>query len=68
VLEKLVHYLASHPELNIPDPEAAARIFLGSVVQFIIMQEILHGKEIMPLDKERLIDSLTHFMLSRAGE
>ncbi|MBW4494209.1 MAG: TetR/AcrR family transcriptional regulator [Oscillatoria princeps RMCB-10] len=68
VLEKLVHYLASHPELNIPDPEAAARIFLGSLVQFIIIQEILHGKEIVPLDKERMIDSLTHFMLSGAGK
>ncbi|WP_017716303.1 TetR/AcrR family transcriptional regulator [Kamptonema formosum] len=68
VLEKLVHYLASHPELNIPDPEAAARIFLGALVQFVLIQEILHGKEIMPLDKERIIDSLTYFMLSGAGK
>ena len=68
VLEKLIQYLASHPELNIPDPEAAARIFLGALVQFVLIQEILHGKEIMPLDKERIIDSLTYFMLSGAGK
>ena len=63
-IERLTQYLANCHQLNIPDPEAAARIFLGSVIYYVQLQEIMHGKEIMPMDSERLIDSLTHLILS----
>lgn len=58
----LSHYFESHPKLNIPDPEATARIFLGSLAAFIISQEILQGKQTMPMEKERLIDSLIFYI------
>lgn len=61
-LETLTQYLADHPELNIPDPEATARIFLGSLIHFTLSQEVLHGKEIMPMESDRIIDSLTHLI------
>lgn len=54
----LSHYFESHPELKIPDPEATARIFLGSLVSFILSQEILQGKQTMPMERDRLINSL----------
>lgn len=57
-IDALSQYLASHPELQLPDPEVAARTFIGSLVHYIILQEILHGKEILPLERDRLINSL----------
>ncbi len=60
---RLGNYLKAHPELNIPDPEAMARIFLGSLVSFILAQEMLQGKRTMPMAQERLIASLLHCVL-----
>lgn len=60
----LTHYFRSHPELGIPDPEATARIFWGTLVAFLMAQELLDGKSIMPLDAERLIDSLITLLLA----
>lgn len=54
----LSSYLQSHPELPIADPEAAAHIFMGTLVSFLISQEILYGKLISPLSKERVVDQL----------
>ena len=57
-------YFQSHPELNIPDPEAIARIFFGSLAAFIMTQEILHGHQTMPMENERLINSLINLILN----
>lgn len=59
----LSRYFASHPELNISDPEATAQIFFGSLVSWVLSQEVLHGKHTMPLENERLIDSLVGLIL-----
>lgn len=56
-------YFRSHPELKITDPEATAHIFFGSLVSFLIAQEVLHGKQIMPLAQEQLIDTLIAMVL-----
>ncbi|NEO97343.1 MAG: TetR/AcrR family transcriptional regulator [Symploca sp. SIO2E9] len=58
VIELLSQYFASRCELQLSDPEATARIFIGSLVYFVILQEVLHGKEILPLERDRLINSL----------
>jgi len=59
----LGRYFASRPELNISDPEATAHIFFGSLVSFVLSQEILHGKHTTPIEKERLITSLVNLIL-----
>ncbi|MUL38399.1 TetR/AcrR family transcriptional regulator [Gloeocapsopsis dulcis] len=59
----LSNYFAARPELNIADTEATARIFLGSLVAFVLAQEVLHGKHTMPMEKERLISSLINCVL-----
>ncbi|MBW4595779.1 MAG: TetR/AcrR family transcriptional regulator C-terminal domain-containing protein [Brasilonema angustatum HA4187-MV1] len=56
-IETISHYLASHPKLNIPDPEATARILVGSLVHFVMTQEMMHAKEIMPIKSDRLWQS-----------
>jgi TetR/AcrR family transcriptional regulator len=45
------------------DPEAMARIFVGAIVHFLIVQEMLHDKDIVPVERERLVDSLIDLIL-----
>ncbi len=61
--ETLSQYLASHPELKIADPEATARILVGSLVHFHIIMEVMHGKEIVPMESDRMIDALLNMIL-----
>jgi AcrR family transcriptional regulator len=56
-------YFRDHPELGFKDPEAIAQIFVGSLVAYVIAQEIFYGKETVPLSRDRLIDSLMGLML-----
>ncbi|MGL4883007.1 MAG: TetR/AcrR family transcriptional regulator [Waterburya sp.] len=55
----LAQYLQFHPQLKISDPEATARIMVGSLVYFLMLQEMLHGKDILPLESDRLVNTLT---------
>lgn len=55
---RLCHYLANCPQLKLSDPEATARIFVGAIVHFTIVQEMLHGKEIMPMERDRIVNGL----------
>ena len=57
-IEKLRDYLAAQPQLKIADPEATALIFIGSLVHYLLLQEVLQGKEIVPMESDRLIDTL----------
>jgi AcrR family transcriptional regulator len=56
-------YFKAHPELKLADPEATARICMGALVSFLVTQEILYGKEIMPFAQDRLIDQLVAMVL-----
>ncbi|MEG4233186.1 TetR/AcrR family transcriptional regulator [Microcoleus sp. Pol11C3] len=62
-IDRLTQYLASHPELKLPDPEATARIFIGSLVYFQLTQHMMHGQDIIPMERDRLIDGLLHLIL-----
>jgi AcrR family transcriptional regulator len=60
----LSQYFVLHPELGITDPEATAQIFFGSLVAYMMVQEMLYGKEMMPLSQERILDSLMNLILA----
>ena len=60
----LSQYLASCPNLRLTDPEAAARIFMGTLVHFVIIQEGMYGKEIIPMDADRIITALIESILT----
>ncbi|MEY2856374.1 MAG: hypothetical protein RLZZ74_683 [Cyanobacteriota bacterium] len=62
-IETLTQYLKLHPELAIKDPEATVRIMMGSLVYFIMLQEMMHGKDIMPLESDRLIKTLVDLIV-----
>lgn len=62
-IETLTQYLKLHPELAIEDPEATVRIMIGSLVYFVMLQEMMHGKDIMPLESDRLINTLVNLII-----
>ena len=59
----LRQYFTSCSGLNLSDPEATARIFVGSLVHYLIVQEMLHGKDIVPMERERLIENLVNLIV-----
>jgi hypothetical protein len=62
-LEMLAQYFASHPELQLPDPEVAARMFVGTLVHFVILRDVLDSGDIVPMERDRLLDNLLHVMI-----
>ena len=60
----LCHYFVNCSQLEISDPEATARIFVGSLVHFLIVQEMLHGEDIVPMERDRLIETLVSLIVS----
>jgi TetR/AcrR family transcriptional regulator, regulator of autoinduction and epiphytic fitness len=62
-IEILTKYFQSHPELKLADPEATVRVMMGSLVYFVILQEMMHGKDIVPLDSDRLVNTLTNLIV-----
>jgi AcrR family transcriptional regulator len=64
-VENLTQYFQSHTELNFKDSEATAITFIGSLIYYILNQELLHGKEIMPIDSDRYVDNLIELVLNK---
>ena len=62
-IETLTQYFKAHPQLKIDDPEATVRVMIGTLVYFVILQEMLHGREILPLENERLVNTLTDLII-----
>lgn len=62
----LCTYFSAHPELQVSDPEATAHVFMGALVSFLMAQEIMYGKEITPIEQERVINEIIALILSRA--
>lgn len=58
-IETLTQYFKSHPQLKLEDPEAAVRVMMGTLIYFVMLQEMMHGKDILPLAGDRVIDTLT---------
>ena len=63
-IETLTQYFTCHPELKLDDPEATVRVMIGTLVYFVMLQEMLHGKEILPLENERLVNTLTDLIIN----
>ncbi|NJO67193.1 MAG: hypothetical protein HC832_07430 [Leptolyngbyaceae cyanobacterium RM1_405_57] len=62
-IEKPVHdevrqYLASRAELKLADPDSVAQIIIGTLVHFSIVHHVLQSSDILPVERDRLIDNL----------
>lgn len=67
MLENIAQYLASQPQLQLADPMVAARVFVGSIVHYLIVQNLMHGSEIVPLERDRMIDGLVDILTAKAN-
>ncbi|MEL7354013.1 MAG: TetR/AcrR family transcriptional regulator [Cyanobacteria bacterium P01_A01_bin.116] len=56
-------YLKAQPTLRCEHPEAAARIFMGSLISHVLTQKLLYGEAIAPMDDAVLIDALVALMI-----
>jgi len=56
-------YFEQHPELGFADAAAAAHIFIGSLVSYVLAQEVFYGKDEFPLERDRMVESLLSLML-----
>ncbi len=61
-LDLVSQYFTDHPELQLPDSQVAARIFMGTLIHFTIINSMLHGQDILPMECDRLIDNLVKLM------
>jgi AcrR family transcriptional regulator len=51
-------YLNAHPEFGLTDPGATARVFLGTLVHFMMVEYIFQATEILPMERQRLVNYL----------
>jgi TetR/AcrR family transcriptional regulator, regulator of autoinduction and epiphytic fitness len=61
-IEALTAYFRDCPGFNFPDPEATARVVIGAVVHFGMLQNILHGAEVVPMEPERMVEALEYLL------
>lgn len=62
-LDFLTNYLASHPKLQIADPEVAARSMIGTLIHFVLLRDVLHSGDIVPIERDRLLDHLLDLLI-----
>ena len=62
-LDFLTQYFATHPKLQVADPEVAARAFVGTLIHFVILRDMLHGGDILPMERDRLLDHLLDLII-----
>ncbi|MEM9090140.1 MAG: TetR/AcrR family transcriptional regulator [Cyanobacteria bacterium P01_F01_bin.53] len=62
-LEGLTRYLSSQEELALVDPEATARTFAGTLIYFVLLQRVLGGEEILPLESDRIVTTLIDLII-----
>ncbi|MFM6191355.1 MAG: TetR/AcrR family transcriptional regulator [Planktothrix sp.] len=57
-IQVLTEYLTNQRYIMISDPEAMARVIIGTLAHYVLLQEILLGKEIVPMERDRIINTL----------
>ncbi len=65
VVQVMTQYLRSHSELQITDPEATIRVFLGTLVHYTMIEYMLQAGDIMPMERERLVDCLVNLIIPK---
>ncbi|AFY58815.1 transcriptional regulator [Rivularia sp. PCC 7116] len=63
VVRVITNYLSSRSELQITDPKATTRVFLGALVHYTMIEYMLQAGDIMPMERERLIKCLVNLIV-----
>jgi AcrR family transcriptional regulator len=64
-VQVVTQYLQSHPELQLIDAEATTRIFMGTLVHFVMIEYMLQAGEILPIERQRLVNCLVDLITCR---
>ncbi|MCL1489833.1 MAG: TetR/AcrR family transcriptional regulator [Pseudanabaena sp. Salubria-1] len=64
IIDALTNYFASQ---NIPAPEVAARMFMGTLVFFLMTSEMMGGKDIIPIERDYLVDNLINMIMKQSA-
>lgn len=62
--EQLSTYLRFHPDVQIGDPLVATRMFMGSLMHYSMIQDVLQGQDILPLERDRMVDGLINSIMA----
>ncbi len=65
LLETFAAYFSQQPQLQLGDPLVAAQVFAGAITHYLIIQRILHGSGILPLERDRMIDGLIQIITAK---
>lgn len=65
-LDLLTQYLIKHPQIEVADPEVAARAFIGTIIHFVILRNVLQSGDIVPMERDRLLNSLLKLVLGKS--
>ncbi|MGV2829083.1 TetR/AcrR family transcriptional regulator [Myxosarcina sp. GI1(2024)] len=60
----LTKYFQTETRLHFSDPETVARIFIGSLIYYIMSQEVLHEKETTPIKSDRYVNNLIDLIVN----
>ncbi|MEO1763759.1 MAG: TetR/AcrR family transcriptional regulator [Cyanobacteria bacterium J06629_18] len=63
VVRVITNYLCSRSELQIADPQATTRVFLGALVHYTMIEYMLQAGEIMPMERERLVKTAVNLIV-----
>lgn len=63
-LDFLTQYLTKHPQLQIADPEVTARVFIGTLIHFVVLRDVLQSGDLVPIERDRLLESLIKIILN----
>ncbi|TYQ24318.1 TetR/AcrR family transcriptional regulator [Pseudanabaena sp. UWO311] len=64
IIDALTNYFTSQ---NIPTPEVAARMFMGTLVFFLMTSEVMGGKDIIPIERDYLVDNLINMIMKQSA-
>jgi AcrR family transcriptional regulator len=64
-IEVVTQYLRSCPDLQLAEPAATTRIFLGTLVHYAIVEYMLQAGEILPMERQKLIDCLVDLITGK---
>ncbi|WP_242025499.1 TetR/AcrR family transcriptional regulator [Phormidium tenue] len=63
-LDFLTQYLSNYPQLQIADPEVTARAFIGTLIHFVMIRDVLQSGDIVPIERDRLLESLIKIIIN----
>lgn len=65
ILDQLTLYLTAQRHIPLTDPAMAARVFVGTLVHYLVVQKLMHGDEIIPIERDRLVEGLVGLVIPR---